>query len=237
MISAFRVGALVLVASIIGLYSFFMPRPETESHGPEAEPYETLGNVAEVTSTQNKDVFWKWVSVQRRYEHEKTLSPETCSDNACGRLIKAKAMWDENLALMKDMDLPKKMEAVNNLINQIRYMPDSRLYGKSDYWATPFEMVEKWGGDCEDFSIAKYYALKQLGVDPSSMRMAMVQDLNLGGIVHEVLLVRVGKKQFMLDNQVKKVTSVQDIMHYRPIYGINEQDWVLYRPRVKQEDI
>ena len=61
---------------------------------------------------------------------------------------------------------PKKMsqiKAVNNFMNKSRYIQDNKNWGKKDYWASPGEFLAKFG-DCEDFSIAKYMALKYLGM-------------------------------------------------------------------------
>jgi predicted transglutaminase-like cysteine proteinase len=86
----------------------------------------------------------------------------------------------------------------------------------------------KRGGDCDDYSIAKYISLKRLGVPESNMRIIILQDNNLGGIMHAVLEVKVGGKPYLLDNQAKAVTAEEDIFHYRPIYAINRTAWWTY---------
>ena len=68
----------------------------------------------------------------------------------------------------------KKLNSVNTWINFIHYKSDKKLYGVSDYWATLYEFVGKNAGDCEDYTIAKYYILKELGIDPHRMKFAYV---------------------------------------------------------------
>ncbi len=68
----------------------------------------------------------------------------------------------------------KKLNTVNTWVNFIRYKSDKKLYGVSDYWATLYEFVGKNAGDCEDYTIAKYYILKELGIDPHRMKFAYV---------------------------------------------------------------
>jgi predicted transglutaminase-like cysteine proteinase len=68
----------------------------------------------------------------------------------------------------------KKLNTVNTWINCIKYKSDREVYGVSDYWATLYEFVGKNAGDCEDYTIAKYYILKALGIDPHRMKFAYV---------------------------------------------------------------
>jgi predicted transglutaminase-like cysteine proteinase len=83
----------------------------------------------------------------------------------------------------------KKLNTVNTWINYIRYASDKQVYGVSDYWATLYEFVGKNKGDCEDYTIAKYYILKALGIDPHKMKFAYVIYKNRRGkkISHMVL--------------------------------------------------
>jgi predicted transglutaminase-like cysteine proteinase len=55
------------------------------------------------------------------------------------------------------------LQKVNDFFNKIPYLTDQEHWGVPDYWATPAEMVASWGGDCEDYAIAKYMSLKELG--------------------------------------------------------------------------
>jgi predicted transglutaminase-like cysteine proteinase len=83
----------------------------------------------------------------------------------------------------------KKLNVVNTWVNQIRYASDMRVYGVSDYWATLYEFVGKNRGDCEDYTITKYYILKALGIDPHRMKFTYVvyQDRRGRKISHMVL--------------------------------------------------
>jgi predicted transglutaminase-like cysteine proteinase len=60
------------------------------------------------------------------------------------------------------------------------------------------------------------------------LRVVVVQDLNLGGIIHAVLIVFIGKDAYILDNQIKQVVPALKIYHYVPIYAINEDHWWKY---------
>ena len=83
----------------------------------------------------------------------------------------------------------KKLNVVNTWVNRIRYKSDKKVYGVSDYWATLYEFVGKNKGDCEDYTITKYYILKELGVDPKRLKFTYVVYKNRRGkrISHMVL--------------------------------------------------
>jgi len=93
------------------------------------------------------------------------------------------------LKKLSDESELKKLNAVNTWVNYIKYASDKKVYGVSDYWATLYEFVGKNKGDCEDYTIAKYYILKSLGVDPKKMKFAYVIYKNRSGknISHMVL--------------------------------------------------
>jgi len=96
---------------------------------------------------------------------------------------------EDLLAKLKDASEIKKLNFVNTWVNYIKYKSDQKVYGVSDYWATLYEFVGKNKGDCEDYTIAKYYILKDLGVDPKRMKFTYVVYKNRKGkkISHMVL--------------------------------------------------
>lgn len=115
---------------------------------------------------------------------------------------------------------------VNALMNKKKYIVDNKNWGKSDYWATPIEFMAR-GGDCEDFAIAKYSALRALGVPENRMRILILQDQKKN-IPHAVLTVYTEKGPMILDNQIKTMTATDKISHYKPIYSINRTAWWLH---------
>jgi len=74
----------------------------------------------------------------------------------------------------KDANDTVKLNAVNTWVNKLKYDSDMHVYGVGDYWATLYQFVGKDRGDCEDYTIAKYYILKALGVDPHKMKFTYV---------------------------------------------------------------
>jgi len=83
----------------------------------------------------------------------------------------------------------KKLNVVNTWVNYTKYKSDKKVYGVSDYWATIYEFIGKNRGDCEDYTIAKYYILKELGINPKRMKFTYVVYRNRRGkkVSHMVL--------------------------------------------------
>ena len=79
------------------------------------------------------------------------------------------------LEKIKNEDVQTKLEKVNDFFNNVKYSSDQKIYGVSDYWATPIEFLARDEGDCEDFVIAKYFTLEYLGVPTSKMFLSYVK--------------------------------------------------------------
>ncbi|MDN5113315.1 transglutaminase-like cysteine peptidase [Aliarcobacter butzleri] len=79
------------------------------------------------------------------------------------------------LEKIKNEDVQTKLEKVNDFFNNVKYNSDQKIYGVSDYWATPIEFLARDEGDCEDYVIAKYFALEYLGVPTSKMFLSYVK--------------------------------------------------------------
>lgn len=122
------------------------------------------------------------------------------------------------LAGKSDMD---KLKAVNRFFNQWPYRLDQANYGVSDYWAAPVEFLKK-SGDCEDYAIAKFYALQEVGFSKNSMRIVAVRD-RIRNIGHAILAVYLPENIYILDNQTIMVLPHDKYKHYVPQYSVNEK--------------
>ena len=160
--------------------------------------------------------FTKWVAMFERFSNE-------ISTPSSDKIVQK---WRRNLAQLNGLPLIQMANEVNNMMNRVHYIGDIKNWGKSDYWETPVEFL-RYGGDCEDFAIAKYVSLRALGVPDSAMRIAIVKDTEKG-IPHAVLIVYTEKGPMVLDNQIKRMTSANSISHYKPIYSINRTAWWLH---------
>lgn len=122
---------------------------------------------------------------------------------------------------------------VNRLLNRIRFVDDLPHWGEADYWATPAESVASNGADCEDFSIAKYFLLKELGVPIARLRMTYVKASRLNQ-AHMVLAyyARPDAEPLVLDNLEDTVRPASERPDLVPVYSFNDEEvWIEVRGR------
>lgn len=76
----------------------------------------------------------------------------------------------------KELSDYDKLVLINNYINEhINFSSDISLWDNIDYWASPLETLNQGAGDCEDFAIIKYFALKKLGMNFNKLRFFYVK--------------------------------------------------------------
>lgn len=122
---------------------------------------------------------------------------------------------------------------VNQFLNKVPYVEDGEHWGMPDYWATPAESVASSGADCEDFSIAKYFLLKELGVPVSKLRMIYVKATKLNQ-AHMVLAYYPSPSAdpLVLDNLEDTVRPASQRNDLVPVYSFNDEElWVESRGR------
>lgn len=119
----------------------------------------------------------------------------------------------------------KLLQQVNNFYNHVPYLSDQQHWGQADYWATPIEFYASWGGDCEDYAIAKYMSLKELGVPIERLRITYVRAVKIGE-THMVLAYypQADADPWILDNLVDEVQAGSSRTDLIPVYSFNDED-------------
>ncbi|OED42676.1 sulfate adenylyltransferase [Endozoicomonas sp. (ex Bugula neritina AB1)] len=130
--------------------------------------------------------------------------------------------WQNMVSESQGLEEAEKLRVVNHFFNQMRFVSDLEHWGKNDFWATPVEFLASGGGDCEDFSIAKYFTLRELGVADSKLRITYVKAIELNQ-AHMVLsyFAKPGKEPLILDNlkpEIKPASTRKDLV---PVYNFN----------------
>ena len=150
--------------------------------------------------------------------------------------------WERLVADKTELPELAQLERVNEFFNQIPFKSDLEHWGKPDYWATPVEFLATNGGDCEDYSIAKYMTLRALGVPDDRMRITYVHALELNQ-AHMVLTYypEPGAEPLVLDNLIDEIQPASMREDLRPVYSFNGEGlWLTQREggdrRVGQAD-
>jgi len=126
----------------------------------------------------------------------------------------------KNKALQQERE---KLELVNDFMNRTPFVADVQHWGKEDYWATPVEFLSTNGGDCEDFSIAKYFALRSLGVPDEKLRITYVKEIVVYNEAHMVLAYfpAPDAEPLVLDNINKTIRPASTRTDLVPVYSFN----------------
>jgi predicted transglutaminase-like cysteine proteinase len=126
----------------------------------------------------------------------------------------------KNKALQQERE---KLELVNDFMNRTPFVSDLQHWGKEDYWATPVEFLSTHGGDCEDFSIAKYFALRSLGVPDEKLRITYVKEVVVYNEAHMVLAYfpAPDAEPLVLDNINKSIRPASTRTDLVPVYSFN----------------
>ncbi len=153
---------------------------------------------------------------------------------AADRLKQWQELVDENQN-MSELD---KLELVNDFFNRVRFIDDIVHWKKKDYWATPVELLATDAGDCEDYSIAKYFTLKALGVPQSKLNITYVKAVRLNQ-AHMVLTYFETPKSIplVLDNINKRILKATKRRDLVPVYSFNGEGLWLARQRGKGRSV
>ncbi|MEZ8914125.1 transglutaminase-like cysteine peptidase [Vibrio lentus] len=144
--------------------------------------------------------------------------------------------WITLVKESKDLPSGQQIVRVNDFFNQLRFIPDEKLWGQRDYWASIAEFIGAGGGDCEDFTLAKFYTLVYLGVAPKDMKLVYVNAVNYQE-AHMVLAyfgsntqggtTRKTQEPLILDNLDKTIKKASQRPDLEPIYSFDtEEIWL-----------
>ncbi|SEG27318.1 transglutaminase-like cysteine peptidase [Marinobacterium lutimaris] len=148
-----------------------------------------------------------------------------------GAVMRLNALKDlaDNNQSATEMD---KVKAVNDFFNQVPYYTDPVHWKMKDYWATPFEKLTTYGGDCEDYAIGKYFTLRELGVPDDRMRIMYVKALDWGE-AHMVLTYFPQPRSIplVLDNLKPQILPANQRKDLVPVYSFNADSLWLAKER------
>ena len=163
----------------------------------EADGYETKSYVEDDTLQK----------IEKKYDSD-----------AKNRFINLQSKLDS----VKDESVFEKLDVVNKFYNEVKYASDIDVYNLKDYWATPLEFLSRYKGDCEDYVISKYFALKYLNVDKKKLFFTYVRSTKFK-TPHMVLTYfeTPTSEPLILDNTTHTISSASQRKDLTPIYNFN----------------
>ena len=135
---------------------------------------------------------------------------------------------NELLNKLSKEDVNKQLKEVNRFFNQFKYKNDLKLWGQKDYWATPEEFLGVNSGDCEDYVVSKYFALRSLGVPDEKLYLTYVKAVR-ENVAHMVLSYFETPKSIplILDNYNPRILPASKRRDLLPVYSFNAKSLFL----------
>ena len=176
----------------------------------------------------------KWEGIGADIAKEKLVlndcreNAETCPSYAAQflRLIKA----------VKSKSGRAQLEEANQGVNAaIRYVSDLAQFGEMDRWSTPLASFATAKGDCEDYAIAKYVALREAGFPEGDLRLLLGRDRTVGQD-HAILAARLDGRWLILDNRWSELREDLTDLNFTPLFAIDHAGvFLLAKPYAKLE--
>jgi predicted transglutaminase-like cysteine proteinase len=158
------------------------------------------------------------------------LQQQLTANFGASRVTTLKA-WQQTLTAAKKLKEPDKLKRINDFFNQhIAFEDDYSIWDQSDYWATPLETIGQGRADCEDFAIAKYYSLQNVGVPLAKLRLVYVKARleGAGGPTLQAHMVLAyyptpNAEPLVLDNLVPDIRPASQRKDLQPMFSFNSE--------------
>ena len=163
----------------------------------------------------------KWSALKRRLDDDR-VQLALCDGDRDGCVSEAAQQFLAIVDAGRARDGRARFGEINRAINlSIRATSDLAEYGEMDVWSSPLATFVHGAGDCEDYAIAKFVALRQAGVPAEDLRIIIMRDI-FHGEDHAVTAAKLDGRWLMLDN--RRMAMVEDgyVRNYRPLFVMDE---------------
>ena len=127
----------------------------------------------------------------------------------------------------QDLEEESRLKGVNTFFNRaIQFRDDKDVWGQLDYWASPLGMMNRGQGDCEDFAIAKYFALMAAGVPSAKLRLVYVR-AQIGAVTQAHMVLAYYRdplaEPLILDNLLGDIRPASRRPDLKPVFSFNAE--------------
>jgi predicted transglutaminase-like cysteine proteinase len=167
-----------------------------------------------------EDISAKWADLQSRIQSEQeTLAACRAGATNCPA---AARRFLQIVELGRQHERARLTE-INRAVNfSIRPVSDWAQYGVADFWSAPLVTLGAGAGDCEDYAVVKYVALREAGIAPDDLRFLIVYHPRRK-TNHAVVAVHLGEDWLILDNSTLIMVNSSDARHYRPLFVLDHR--------------
>ncbi len=176
------------------------------------------------------DVFAKWNGVKADMRAESEIFAR-CRANAAACPDAAKkflSIVDQGRGLTGRARIGVINRAVNLAIEPVS---DMVQWGVPDRWSAPLETFTTGKGDCEDYAIAKYVALTEVGIAAEDVKLLILHN-TAANEDHAVTAVRLDGTWIILDNRWLRLVEDKAMPQAVPLFALGNNDVRQYLPDV-----
>jgi predicted transglutaminase-like cysteine proteinase len=223
--------AQALRASIFVCLMWFGPAAELRAATPDlpapasgrsAEPFGLFAQLLSEGGLREK-----WLGVEHRLDDER-VQLALCDGDRDNCVSPAALQLLAIVDIGRGREGRARLGEINRAINlAIHPMSDLAQYGQIDVWSSPLVTFAHAAGDCEDYAIAKYVALRLAGLAADDLRLVVLHD-TIRGEDHAVAAARLDGHWLMLDNNRMAMVEDADVRNYRPLFVLDERGVMRY---------
>lgn len=215
---------MVWVGSMSGLRAETIAAPAPEVTLRSSEPF-NLTTMALSAGVLHD----KWLGLLRRLDDD-MVQLALCEGDREGCVSPAALKLLAIVDAARERNGRAKLGEINRAVNlAIRAMSDEAQYGETDVWASPLATLGRAAGDCEDYAIAKFAALRLVGIAADDLRIVIMRE-SIRGEDHAVAAVRLDGRWLTLDNRRMAMVEDAEIRNYRPTFVMDRDGIRRYAP-------
>jgi predicted transglutaminase-like cysteine proteinase len=169
----------------------------------------------------------KWLDVERKLADE-GVQLALCDGDREHCVSPAALQFLAIVDMARARDGRARLGEINRAVNlAIHPMSDLAQYGQIDVWSSPLVTFASGAGDCEDYAIAKFVALRLAGISPEDLRIVIMRD-TIRGEDHAVAMARLDGHWLALDNRHMAMVEDANVRNYRPLFVIDQYGVMQY---------
>jgi predicted transglutaminase-like cysteine proteinase len=178
----------------------------------------------------------KWLGVERKLDDER-VQLALCDGDRAGCVSPAALRFLAIVDSARTREGRARLGEINRAINlAIKPMSDMAQHGQVDVWSSPLDTFATGAGDCEDYAIAKFVALRMAGVSPDDLRIVVIRD-TVRGEDHAVAMARLEDRWLALDNRRMAMVEDADLRNLRPLFVIDDRGVMRYDDALPLADL